>query len=199
MEHKHCCVIDVSNFYKTLVLVISRTKQGEDGSVTAEAEVQYYAMLPGETLIEAAPPSMRKHAGTAGFIKPKWDAESNGWIEGATAEQITAWEQENPDPVSVEEKRATKIVELSAACEAAINAGTTVPMPDQTQEVFTYSTADQANVSEMFMACLMGADGYLYHENGGECRLYSKAEIVAIYGTLSMYKTGQLTYHNQIK
>ena len=54
-------------------------------------------------------------------------------------------------------------------------------------------------VSEMFMACLMGAAGYLYHENGGECRLYSKAEIVAIYGTLSMYKTGQLTYHNQIK
>ena len=140
---------------------------------------------------------MRQHAGTSGFIFPVWSAST--WTEGATAEQITAWEQENPDPVSVEEKRATKIVELSAACEAAINAGTTVPMPDQTQEVFTYSTADQANVSEMFMACLMGADGYLYHENGGECRLYSKAEIVAIYGTLSMYKTGQLTYHNQIK
>ena len=47
MEYKHCCVIDALKFYKTLVLVIIRNNPGEDGSVTSEAEVQYYAMLPG--------------------------------------------------------------------------------------------------------------------------------------------------------
>lgn len=99
----------------------------------------------------------------------------------------------------LETVRAAKIAEMSAACNAAINAGTTVQMPDGTQEAFTYSTADQANVSEMFMACLMGAESYPYHANDEPCQSYTAAEIMAIYGTLSMYKTGQLTYHNQLK
>ena len=99
----------------------------------------------------------------------------------------------------LETVRAAKIAEMSAACNAAINAGTTVQMPDGTQEAFTYSTADQANVSEMFMACLMGAESYPYHANDEACKSYTAAEIMAIYGTLSMYKTGQLTYHNQLK
>lgn len=99
----------------------------------------------------------------------------------------------------LETVRAAKIAEMSAACNAAINAGTTVQMPDGTQEAFTYSTADQANVSEMFMACLMGAESYPYHANGQPCQSFTAAEIMSIYGTLSMYKTGQLTYHNQLK
>lgn len=98
----------------------------------------------------------------------------------------------------LETVRAAKIAEMSAACNAAINAGTTVQMPDGTQEAFTYSTADQANVSEMFMACLMGAESYPYHANDEACKSYTAAEIMSIYGTLSMYKTGQLTYHNQL-
>ena len=99
----------------------------------------------------------------------------------------------------LETVRAAKIAEMSAACNAAINAGTTVQMPNGTQEAFTYSTADQANVSEMFMACLMGAESYPYHANDEACKSYTAAEIMSIYGTLSMYKTGQLTYHNQLK
>ena len=99
----------------------------------------------------------------------------------------------------LETVRAAKIAEMSAACNAAINAGTTVQMPNGTQEAFTYSTADQANVSEMFMACLMGAESYPYHANDEACKSYTAAEIMSIYGTLSMYKTGQLTYHNELK
>ena len=99
----------------------------------------------------------------------------------------------------LETVRAAKIAEMSAACNAAINAGTTVQMPDGTQEAFTYSTADQANISEMFIACLMGAESYPYHANDEACKSYTAAEIMSIYGTLSMYKTGQLTYHNQLK
>lgn len=103
MEYTHCCVIDVSNFYKTFVLVLNRLKQGEDGSVTAVAEVQYYALLPGETLIETGPPTMRLHAGAEGFLKPMWDAKNTKWIEGATAEQISDWETEHPAPKEPED------------------------------------------------------------------------------------------------
>ena len=104
---------------------------------------------------------------------------------------------ENPEPVEV--ARAAKVAEISTACNAAIDAGTSVDLPSGSRESFTYTVADQANVSEMFTACLAGATGYIYHANDGPCKTYPVADIVAIYSTLSMYKTGQLTYHNQLK
>ena len=93
----------------------------------------------------------------------------------------------------------TKLEELSEACNAAIDAGTSVDLPSGSRESFTYTVADQANVSEMFTACLAGATGYIYHANNAPCKTYPVADIVAIYSTLSMYKTSQLTYHNQLK
>ena len=93
----------------------------------------------------------------------------------------------------------TKLEELSEACNAAIDAGTSVDLPSGSRESFTYTVADQANVSEMFTACLAGATGYIYHANNRPFKTYPVADIVAIYSTLSMYKTSQLTYHNQLK
>lgn len=104
-----------------------------------------------------------------------------------------------PEPEPVEVARAAKIAEISEACSAAIDAGTSVDLPSGTCEKFTYTVADQANVSEMFTACLVGATGYIYHANNSPCKTYPAADVVAIYGTLSMYKTGQLTYHNQLR
>lgn len=195
MNLRQCCIIDNAGIYIDLFLV--KTEQASDGTTTET--VLGYTMAEGERLIDAPPPIIKNHTGSAGFITPKWDDDTEAWTEGASAEEIAAWEVEHPDPVSLEEKRAAKIAEMSAACNASINAGTTVQMPDGTQEAFTYSTADQANVSEMFMACLMGAESYPYHANGQPCKSFTAAEIMSIYGTLSMYKTGQLTYHNQLK
>lgn len=111
------------------------------------------------------------------------------------------WEAWNAEyqPAALDALRVAKMEELSAACNASIDAGTSVTMPDGSQADFTYSTADQANVSEMFLACMMGATSYPYHANDDNCKIYTAAEIMAIYGTLSMYKTGQITYHNQLK
>lgn len=103
------------------------------------------------------------------------------------------------EATTLEQALSVKLAELSEVCGAAINAGATVTLPDGTEEQFTYSTADQANISEMFTACLMGAESYPYHANDEACKTYAAAQIMAIYGTLSMYKTGQLTYHNQLK
>ncbi|MGO5028980.1 hypothetical protein [Candidatus Agathobaculum pullicola] len=119
MEYKHFCVIDALKFYKTLVLVIIRNTPGEDGSVTSEAEVQYYAMLPGESLIETKPPSMRQHAGALGFVKPKWDEDSNRWAEGATEDEIADWEAEHPAPEEPEPPAGGTLEQRVAALEAA--------------------------------------------------------------------------------
>lgn len=81
------------------------------------------------------------------------------------------------------EQDKTKLEELSEACNAAIDAGTSVDLPSGSRESFTYTVADQANVSEMFTACLAGATGYIYHANNGPCKTYPVADIVAIYST----------------
>lgn len=92
-----------------------------------------------------------------------------------------------------------KIKQLSEACNATINAGTQVQLSDGTTEPFTYNLADQSNISEMFNAVLLGATEYPYHANDDGCCMYSAQDIVAIYTTLSAFKTAQTTYHNQLK
>lgn len=92
-----------------------------------------------------------------------------------------------------------KLIELSAACNAAITAGAPVKLSDGSERKFSYSIEDQANVSEMFNAVLMGATAYPYHANGEGCRMYSAADITAIYATLSGLKTAQTTYYNQLR
>ena len=101
-----------------------------------------------------------------------------------------------------EDKQAAvsdKLSELSSACNAAITAGADVQLSDGSTARFSYSLEDQSNVSEMFNAVLMGATSYPYHANGENCRMYSAADITAIYLALSSLKTGQTTYFNQLR
>ena len=95
--------------------------------------------------------------------------------------------------------RNDKLAELSAACEAAINAGTKVKFSDGSERLVTYDIKEQANIKELFDAARMGAPAYLYHTPSGDCMMYSAADIFAMYSTLARYKTQQLTYHNKLK
>ena len=94
MYYKHYCIIDAQNRYKTLVLVIN--EPDETGEL--QEKVQYYTLLEGERLIDAAPPAIRPYAGADGFIKPVW--KGSKWMESATNEEIAAWEAEHPAPPS---------------------------------------------------------------------------------------------------
>lgn len=165
-------------------------------------------IIPGEDPVFPGIPIEQRH--TAKFIatlvpvEDETEVEQN-WVydpETKTFDEPPTPEpgpDPEPEPEPVEVARAAKVAEISAACNAAIDAGTSVDLPSGTREEFTYTVADQANVSEMFTACLAGATGYIYHANNSPCKTYPAADVVAIYGTLSMYKTGQLTYHNQLR
>lgn len=100
---------------------------------------------------------------------------------------------------TVEEAKPAKIAEIKQACESYIYAGTDVTYSDGTTEHFTYTLADQSNISEMFTAIMAGATEFPYHADGEICKVYSKAQIVAIYGTLSLFKANITTYHNSLK
>lgn len=193
MEYKHSCVVDADGVYQTFVLVL--LEQNEEGETTEN--VQGYKLAEGEQLIDTALPAMRQHAGTAGFIKPKWDAESNGWIEGATAEQVTAWEAEHPDPVPLEDKRAAKTAEMSAACNAAITAGMDVETTQGTEH-FSLQETDQINLTAAVTAVQQGAAGYPYHADGELCRMFTAAEIGAVGQASIAHKLYHTTYCNHL-
>lgn len=96
------------------------------------------------------------------------------------------------------EAKAIKIPQLSQACNEAIYAGAQIEL-GETPETFSYTLDDQANISEMTNAVVLGAEAYPYHANGADCRMYQSPEIVAIYQTLSGLKTHHLTYYNQLR
>lgn len=152
--------------------------------------------VPG--LIELTPEQEEIYLQHNGFVLVTEDEESeNGYSITPDTEKWEAWKAEQPDPA--ETARETKLEELSVACNNAINAGTQVQLTDGSTEPFTYGLVDQSNVSEMFNAVLLGATQYPYHANDDDCRMYSAQDIVTIYATLSAFKTGQTTYHNQLK
>ena len=112
-------------------------------------------------------------------------------------EALDAYKATLPDPAV--SAKAEKITEIKKDCEDYIYAGTDVTYADGTTEHFTYTLADQSNISEMFTAIMAGATEYPYHADGEICKIYTKEQIVTIYGTLSLFKTEATTYHNSLK
>ena len=112
-------------------------------------------------------------------------------------EALDAYKATLPDPT--DSIKTEKIAEIKKDCEDYIYAGTDVTYADDTTEHFTYTLADQSNISEMFTAIMAGATEFPYHADGEICKVYSKAQIVTIYGTLSLFKANITTYHNSLK
>lgn len=112
-DYKHCCVIDAQGGYSDFVQVHIYTLP--DGST--EDRVQYYTLKPGERIVDAMPPTSKLHAGATGFIRPVWDDKTAAWVDGATAEEIAAWEAEHPAPEPVPEV-PSEVAQLKAKIAA---------------------------------------------------------------------------------
>ena len=116
--------------------------------------------------------------------------------DGQTVTSMTAGIIPIPDLSDI---KSAKIIEIKESCESYIYAGTNVTLPNGAIEHFTYTLADQSNISEMFTAIMAGATEYPYHADNEICKIYTKEQIVTIYGTLSLFKTEATTYHNSLK
>ena len=183
---RDCCVVEAGGLYRAFVTV--QTEQGADGE--PKETVLGYKLAEGERLIDVAPPTKRQHAGTTGFVKPRWDEDAETWTEGVTAEELAAWEAEHPDPVSLEEKRAAKHAEISAASEAAIYAGMDVETTQGTER-FSLTEKDQINLTTAKNAVDKGAAAYPYHADNARCRIFTADEINAI----SQASIAHIIYH----
>lgn len=131
----------------------------------------------------------------SGYVEVEYDGHRTykNILTGRVIELEFAYSH-TPDSI-----KTNKIAEIKKSCEDYIYAGTDVTYADDTTEHFTYTLADQSNISEMFTAIMAGATEYPYHADGEICKIYSKEQIVTIYGTLSLFKTEATTYHNSLK
>lgn len=195
MAYKHSCVVGTNAIYKTLVLVL--LVENEDHQ--QEEQIQHYEMLEGEMLVDTVPPTMRPYAGAAGFIRPKWDADTSVWTEAANEEEIAAWEAEHPDPnaKTLEELRAGKETEISDACNTAIVAGMDVETSRGTEH-FALQETDQINLTTALSAVETGAAGYPYHADGQLCRMFTREEIEAIAKASIQHKLYHTTLCNHL-
>ena len=132
MDYKYYSVIDVRDRYKTLVLAVNEP----DETGEAQEKIQFYTLLEGERLIDAAPPVMRLYAGADGFIKPAWDGSE--WRESATNEEITEWEAEYPAPTPAPPSESERLTSLEMQMTDA-----------QIAITENYETADGQNTDAM--------------------------------------------------
>lgn len=110
-----------------------------------------------------------------------------------------SWKQTLPSQLSeLERAKQNKILSLCENNDKAINKGTSVVLSTG-EENFTYALDDQTNIKEMFDGVKLGLEQYSYHENSGQCRMFSAQDIITLYFTLFTYKTKLLTYYNQLK
>lgn len=120
----------------------------------------------------------------------------NGESQTISKDDFLQWK---PKEDTLIEALSLKLAEISTACNTAINNGTQIQLSDSTSKQFSYTLEDQSNISEMFTAIMVGATSYPYHADGEDCVVYGAQDIIAIYSTLTGFKTAQTTYHNQLK
>lgn len=93
---------------------------------------------------------------------------------------------------------SAKLSEISNACNAVIVNGVDIKFGEETVH-FNLSIEDQSNINNLFRVVELGGTEYPYQADGGVCRIYTAAEIAAIYIAAQTFITTQTTYHNELK
>ena len=192
------CVVDADGFYKIFVTV--QTGQGTDGTQTET--VLGYKLKEGETLLDALPPLSKAHAGGAGFIKPRWDEDAAAWVEGATAEELAAWEAAHPAPeVDLDALRAAKQEQNKQALADWLAAH---PLTWTDGKVYGVTEQDQTemaiNLAQYQLAAAAGQPAALeWHAQKQQCHTFTIEEYTALSLAIAAYVYPYRRYQEQVK
>ena len=91
-----------------------------------------------------------------------------------------------------------KLSEISNACNTVIVSGVDITFGEESVH-FNLSIEDQSNINNLFRVVELGGTEFPYQADGGVCRIYTAAEIAAIYIAAQTLITTQTTYHNELK
>ena len=195
---KDCCVVDADGFYKIFVTV--QTEQGADGE--PKETVLGYKLAVGERLLDAPPPGIKMHAGGAGFVKPHWNEDAAAWVEGATAEELAAWEAAHPAPaVDLDALRAAKQDANKAALADWLAAH---PLTWTDGKVYGVTEQDQTemaiNLAQYQLAAAAGQPAALeWHAQKQQCHTFTIDEYTALSLAIAAYVYPYRRYQEQVK
>lgn len=103
----------------------------------------------------------------------------------------------SPIELTIEEIRENKLKLMSDSCGELIRKGIDVSLSDGKKH-FSLETTDQTNINGVFNAITLGATAYPYHADGEPCKMFSAADIVALYVEYKSFVTEQTTYCNAL-
>ena len=198
MNYKHCCVVGADGAYKTFVLVL--LEQGEDGETTEN--VQGYKMAEDERLLDVHPPIIKNHAGSAGFVKPRWDDDTAAWVDGATAEELAAWETEHPAPaVDLDTLRAAKQEQNKQALADWLAAH---PLTWTDGNVYGVTEEDQnemaINLAQYQLSVAAEQPAVLeWHAQKKQCHAFTIEQYTALSLAIAAYVYPYRRYQEQVK
>lgn len=194
MHYKHCCVVDAKGFYKDYVLVQTENE---------EQTVIGYTMQDGDMLIDSeTTPDRKQHAGSTGFVKPRWDEDAETWVEGATAEEQAAWEEEHPAPaVDLDVLRAAKQEQNKIALADWLAAH---PLTWTDGNVYGVTEQDQTemaiNLAQYQLATAAGQPAVLeWHAQKQQCHTFTIEEYTALSLAIAAYVYPYRRYQEQVK
>lgn len=106
---------------------------------------------------------------------------------------------ENADTTTLDYIRETKLKELSAACNAAIEYGVDVTLSDGETHHFSLTTQDQLNLLTLSSMATAGQTNIPYHADGELCKFYSAEDILTVVGAAMSLVTYHTSYYNSLK
>ena len=147
-------------------------------------------------------PDRKQHAGGAGFVKPRWDEDAAAWIEGATAEELAAWEAEHPAPaVDLDTLRAAKQEQNKQALADWLAAH---PLTWTDGNVYGVTEQDQnemaINLAQYQLAVAAGQPAVLeWHAQKKQCHAFTIEQYTALSLAIAAYVYPYRRYQEQVK
>ena len=194
MHYKHCCVVDEQYFYKEYVLVQTENE---------EQTVVGYKMQDGDMLVDSeTTPDRKQHAGGAGFVRPRWDEDAAAWVEGATSEEMAAWEAEHPAPaVNLDALRAEKQEQNKQALADWLAAH---PLTWTDGKVYGVTEEDQnemaINLAQYQLAIAAGQPAVLeWHAQKQQCHTFTIEQYTALSIAIAAYVYPYRRYQEKVK
>ena len=147
-------------------------------------------------------PDRKQHAGSTGFVKPRWDEDAAAWVEGATDEELAAWEAEHPAPeVDLDALRAAKQEQNKKALANWLAAH---PLTWTDGKVYGVTEQDQTemaiNLAQYQLAIAAGQPAVLeWHAQKQQCHTFTIEQYTALSLVIAAYVYPYRRYQEQVK
>ena len=112
---------------------------------------------------------------------------------------LTAGQVINANTYILHRAREQKIEELKSTCQQEIFDGIIIRLSDGKLHQFELTIEDQLNLQRIESQLSVSSSGYIYHEKGKACTMFSKEDMMQIISAANAHINYHTTYFNLLK